>query len=396
MKSVNIAYLPRLDHLRFVAAGLVIAFHVYHYFYHGWQANPEAAAIGFIVEGHTGVGLFFTLSGFLFMLIGMNGAIDYKTFLYNRVLRIAPLFIVVFYLAISLGRNDFSAGDIGYLLFSNIGTPPTSNFFITGAAWTISVEFTFYLIFPFLCRFFLESGYRYVLGLLALMLVFKICAYLIVDNPIHVLYSTLIGRLDQFLIGMAAGRYFHDNWASLRRRGWPLMIAATLLMYAALWILARHASWSSLDKHQPLWIVWSMIEAGGWALVILGYLSLPTLSFSGLSGRLSQAVAKVAGYCGKISFSLYLLHAIVLYLLKELIGVIQFTPWFFANYLINLGVVMVLCVALASLGFYFIESPFLKLRKRYVVRDHDDVSKVEVIRPIPDVKRAEQVKSLKR
>lgn len=361
MQSTNITYLPRLDHLRFVAAFLVIAFHVYHYFYHGWKPNPEAAWIGFIVEGHTGVGLFFTLSGFLFMLIGMNGPIEYKSFVYNRLLRIMPLFLVIFYLAISLGRDDFSAGDIGYVVFSNIGTPPTSDFFVTGAAWTISVEFTFYLVFPFLCRFFLESGYRYVLGLLSLLLIFKLCVYFTVDNPVHVLYSTLVGRFDQFLIGMVAGRFFYDHRQRLAMLAWPLMIASALVMYGLLYILARYASWMSQDKQQPLWVIWSGLEAGGWALIILAYLSLPTMKSA--IGRGMEAIAR---YCGKISFSLYLLHASVLFLVNETLGVINITPWFSVNFIVNLLGLFLLCVGLATLSFYCIESPFLRLRKRYI------------------------------
>jgi peptidoglycan/LPS O-acetylase OafA/YrhL len=79
MKSKNVAYIPRLDHLRFFAATIVFYFHMSHYFWLGWKPASDNAWAGIITEGHTGVGLFFTLSGFLFMLIALGThKIDYK------------------------------------------------------------------------------------------------------------------------------------------------------------------------------------------------------------------------------------------------------------------------------------------------------------------------------
>lgn len=361
MRSTNIAYLPRLDHLRFLAAALVLAFHLYHYFFHGWNPNPDAALIGFIVEGHSGVGLFFALSGFLFMLIALQGPIRYPVFLFNRFLRIAPLFLVVFYLAITLGRDDFAASDIFYLLFSNIGSPPTSDFFVTGAAWTISVEFTFYLIFPFIAAFFLTRGWRYWLGLMALLFLFKLVIYVSVDDPIHVFYSTLPGRLDQFLIGMAAARLYQAHQATLQRYAWPLLVGAGVFVYAMLFGLAKEASWMSQNRHQPLWIVWASIEAVGWSLLIVGYLSIPTLQ-----GRLANAAARLAAFGGKVSYSFYLLHASVLLLFIELAGVLTPTPWFAVNFVLNFAIALLACLLVAGLGYHCIEKPFLGLRKRYL------------------------------
>lgn len=361
MRSANLAYLPRLDHLRFAAAFLVLAFHLYHYFFHGWQPNPDAAGIGFIVEGHSGVALFFSLSGFLFMLIALQGPIRYRQFLTNRVLRIVPLFLVIFYLAITLGRDEFQASDIFYLLFSNIGSPPTSDHFVTGAAWTISVEFTFYLIFPFMAAAFMAQGWRYMIGVWLLLLLFKLLIYTSVTNPMHVFYSTLPGRLDQFLIGMAAAVLYARHRETLARHGIPLFVVALSYCYTMLFLLAKYASTFSENRHEPLWIVWSSIESFGWALLILGYLSLPAVR-----GRIAERTGAVFVHCGKISYSFYLLHASVLYLWLEYLGVWQPTAWFAVNFLANLLVVLVLCIALASLSYACIERPFLAQRRRYI------------------------------
>jgi uncharacterized membrane protein len=103
MQSRNLQYLPAVDHLRALAALLLIL-------YHGQQlitadasvrrglprpdwlftANPLSALI---IEGHTAVGLFMVLSGFIFTYGARGRDIAYWPFLKNRLLRIYPLYL---------------------------------------------------------------------------------------------------------------------------------------------------------------------------------------------------------------------------------------------------------------------------------------------------------------
>ena len=118
MNSNNLPHLPRLDHIRFFAANLVFLFHFTHYYYLHWSPLIDHPWMGLITEGHTGVGLFFTLSGFLFMLIALhNPFIDYRRFISNRFLRIFPMYFTVFFIATSIGRDIFQPQDILYLFF---------------------------------------------------------------------------------------------------------------------------------------------------------------------------------------------------------------------------------------------------------------------------------------
>lgn len=54
MRSPNIEYLPRLDHLRLLAASLVFLFHVYHTLYGHWKPNTDSWGYGWIIEGLAG------------------------------------------------------------------------------------------------------------------------------------------------------------------------------------------------------------------------------------------------------------------------------------------------------------------------------------------------------
>lgn len=361
MRSQNIGYLPKIDHLRFVAALLVFVFHLFHHQYGSWKPFPELAAYALITEGHTGVTLFFVLSGFLFMCIGLNAeTIKYTEFIKNRFLRIFPLYLLFFFVAISIGRDDFLPTDIFYLFFSNLGKSPTSDFFITGAAWTISIEFTFYLVFPFLAKFVKVEGALYLLRLLLLVWLIKVAAYVVSPKSTFMFYSTLIGRFDQFLIGMLAAVAWNQHATWLKKYGGVFLGVAIALLVAALFWQAKKASFFSYPQvpKATVWIYWGTLEATLWALVVVGYLALQT-AFPKL---INSALIKF----GECSYSFYLWHGLVIYLITYQYGAWAPTDSFKINLLANFCLMFPIAMAVSALSYYTIEKPFLALRGDYV------------------------------
>jgi len=142
-------YLPWLDLLRFVACVLVILSHL----------NPFPENNHF---GHNGVGLFFSISGYLIGSVLMAGRAkpDWMSRFYaHRLLRIYPALLVALaivgaILFVLAGRPgtiwgmwpEFAANIPYYLTFTahlspNMGTP-------YGIVWTLAVEEYFYLFLP--------------------------------------------------------------------------------------------------------------------------------------------------------------------------------------------------------------------------------------------------------
>jgi peptidoglycan/LPS O-acetylase OafA/YrhL len=251
--SRNLAYNPALDHIRFLAALLVFSFHFFHaYIGFGTPIFPHIY-YGLVTDGYTGVTLFFVLSGFLFMTIALGtDHIDYRNFMTNRFLRIYPLFLFIFFIALSVSRLKFAPADIFYLLFTNLGAPPTSSTVLTGAAWTISIEFTFYMVFPFLARFAKERGPIYLLQAICVMLVMRLAAYAVADAPTDIFHWTLIGRFDQFLIGMLAAQLCSMLAPSHRTARITLCIAAVSI-FTLVGLQARYASLLGPDNKQVFW-----------------------------------------------------------------------------------------------------------------------------------------------
>ncbi|WEJ32926.1 acyltransferase [Devosia sp. SD17-2] len=356
MKSRNIAYIPELDHLRLLAALLVFAYHFFHFYRGEWRSYPDLPFLGLIVEGHTGVGLFFVLSGFIFMTIALaNSEIDYRSFMRNRLLRIAPLFIVVFVVAISIGRDRFVATDLLYVFVTNLGGAPTSWHFATGPAWSISVEFTFYLVFPFLAAATLKRGPLYLVKWLALLLIIKLAAYHATDNSRHMLYSTLVGRFDQFLIGMLAAIAYARFQTTIQRWGRPLLLLAAVVVLIGVGIQARWLSFLAPEPKQPLWVIWGTIEAGFWAVLVVAY----------LGARVPWPDFLHRAFCrgGEWSFSFYMWHALVIFAVHQSLGSFGGT----GALALGMNGVMVLGVTLvfAWLSYTLIEAPFLDMRSRY-------------------------------
>jgi peptidoglycan/LPS O-acetylase OafA/YrhL len=357
MQSLNLQYNPRIDQLRWLAATIVFLFH-FQLEYRGLGGpaltTPWAALI---TEGHTGVGLFFTLSGFLFMQIALHQkAIVYGDFLRNRMLRIFPLFFTIFLVATSIGRDNFQPQDILYLFASNLGHAPTSGTVVTGAAWTISLEFLFYLVFPFLARFALERGPRYLLGLLVLMVFFKLAAFTVNEHTTLMYFSTFVGRFDQFLIGMLAAMLLQRHRARAQALApWLLLLAMALVVYdtARLHVLAPFGD----ETRKPFWIWWSLIESSGWALFTVAWVSFKP--------RLPAFAERALCHGGKVSFSFYLLHMALLHLLGQRIGLLRPTGNGWVDAAIMLAAAYALTMVLATLSYNTIEEPFLKMRRRY-------------------------------
>jgi peptidoglycan/LPS O-acetylase OafA/YrhL len=357
MQSLNLQYNPRIDQLRWLAATIVFLFH-FHLEYRVLGGAPLASNwAALITEGHTGVGLFFTLSGFLFMQIALaQKTIVYRDFVRNRVLRIFPLFLTIFLVATSIGRDNFQPQDLLYLFATNLGHAPTSGTVVTGAAWTISLEFLFYLVFPFLARFALERGKRYVLQLLVLMAFFKLAAYTVNDNSTLMYFCTFVGRFDQFLIGMLAAMLYQQYQPTLQRHAPWLLVAAAALVVWDTATMHRLAPFGATPK-SSFWIFWSMAESAGWAFFILAWV--------GFRPRLPDVVERVLCHGGKVSFSFYLLHMGLLHLLAQRVGLVHPTGRGWLDAALMVAVSYGATWTLATLSYNSIEEPFLRMRRRY-------------------------------
>ena len=150
-------YIPALDGIRGVAFLLVFAGH---------------AGLYYVVPGGLGVTIFFFLSGYLITTLlrleaQQRGTISLRDFYMRRVIRILPPFYITLAIACLLGfcgvmsvvpkaSAYLSAITFSLNYYALLPNGPVWAGPGMGVCWSLCIEEHFYLVFPFVYRFFLK------------------------------------------------------------------------------------------------------------------------------------------------------------------------------------------------------------------------------------------------
>lgn len=309
-----------------------------------------------VIEGHTAVGLFMVMSGFIFSYGASNSAIDYRRFLWDRFLRTYPLFIALIVVgactnpnAVSLERVLHTMLGLASFTFNGLQLTPYSGMF-----WTIGVEWQFYLLFPLLLAFIRQKPVWHVLALLALAFACRGVAYLNGADFRDLGYWTILGRLDQFIVGIAAGLSFRKLSPTLKR--WLFLPALACALGSLFW-LNRLGGWPVSTPFKTVWPLW---EGVMWAALVVSYVSVANF--------VPRVIARSMRFVGTVSYSIYLWHFPIL----SVVAAKRWTLPLLANSQQNACLNTVLfalpvIIAFSALSYYVIERPFLQLRVRYLV-----------------------------
>lgn len=365
MESKNIGYLPAIDHLRAFAALLIVYFHGLQFFtyaerfhqpfsYDHWLQSP-LWYLAMLLEGHTAVALFMVLSGFIFTHGSLGKEVIYSRFIANRLLRTYPLFILLVFVGISAFPGALEPLPLLQTVFgfANNGNALQLRSF-SAMFWGISIEWHFYLVFPFLLLFLHRYGVKYLLGVMALFAIFRLMAFYHGASMRNLGYLTIIGRMDQFVLGMLAAVAYARMRVS-RPAATTILVAAlgglTLLLYD----MNLGGGW---PMENPFRIVFHTIEGFLWALVIYGYLIVaPTAR---------GAISRVFGYVGTISYSIYLIHFTIIILLIKTGVYWRPTDSQIANAMLTTtAIVLPITFVVSILTYYCVELPFLSMRVKY-------------------------------
>lgn len=344
MRSMEGAYYPRLDHIRAIAAFQVYCWHFVHF----WVPStyvPSFFLLSLLEEGHTGVALFMTLSGYLFAKISDGRVISYPRFFWNRFVRLAPLLAALFiYYAVYYGFG-WIALLRGFVLPN--GWP--------SGAWSAAVEIHFYLVFPLLLALQRRIGVAALSACLVAAIALRAVLFLRAGEVQVLAYWTLVGRFDQFLLGMI---FFHVGRRAFLKCRARMILAAAILAFGVGWHLFNraggYAHMPSYPSPSPLWIILPTLEGLGYATIIAAYDNMPGDGRSRVGGVLARI--------GEVSYSIYLLHfLLILELVKPRIA-----PAGFGETMLCAAAIFPFVVLVATASYHLIERPFLGLRVRYV------------------------------
>lgn len=354
MKSTSGVRYIALDHVRALAAFLVFTWHFLHFgMGHPPIADDVVPLFPFAVldEGHTGVALFMALSGYLFAKLLDGKEVDYRAFFWNRALRLLPLLVVVVLL---VGAQKYASGAnmhrYAHAIAKGVLWPTLPN-----GGWSITVEAHFYLLLPPLLWIMRKSRMG-LLGVVAAAIALRVLLRHENGQVQSLAYFTLVGRIDQFVIGMLAWS-FRSCFA--KRHTLAVLVATAFMLFY--WQFDRMGGFRHMPSYpspSALWIVLPTIEAIAYAVCIAWY-----------DNSFSPATTGVSGFIGRIgeySYSIYLLHVFVVVRVASAMydyGVP--IPNFYAACAWSLLLFLMMMVP-GYLSYRFVESPFLRLRKRYL------------------------------
>ncbi len=348
--SPNIKYKIQLDHIRACGAFMVFTWH----FLLINELTAETPQIflfplSLLTEGHTGVTLFMTLSGYLFAKILIGKKIIFKYFFFNRVLRLLPLLSVTILFLLYL-KDELSFYEyIKTMIMGFFNEWP-------GAAWSISVEFHFYYLLPFILYIFNLTKNYFVL-ILIFTIGLKLLMYSIDGTIQHYSYWKIIGHIDEFLLGMLSYKY--RNFIKDKKKLVLTVFVSFMIFYFYFESKGGFFGYDSYPSTSIIWVLLPAIQGLSYALLISYY---DNNHFDFLTSKFSIFISKI----GLFSYSIYLWHYLYVF---DLAKIINKHLIYLDN--IYIGILLAIpCFLITTLigwfSYYTIEKPFLKLRKKYI------------------------------
>jgi peptidoglycan/LPS O-acetylase OafA/YrhL len=278
---------------------------VYHYLLALNLHGPVAQAVR---VGGAGVHLFMFASGFGLALGKQQGYVAFMSRRFRKVL--IPYYVVVTLIfGLNLFLGLYPAGFDAYLshillykMFVNTYDSSFGYHF-----WFISTIIQFYLVFPLIDRMVRQlSPRRAVLTGLLVSLSYTSFVYLIDRGDQRVWNSFFLQFFWEFVLGMVVART--RLLPTLLATGWPVVLATCLGGFAGMWLLSFMGG--------------SVGRAFNDYFSFVGYTSACILVYkAGTSGI--RVLAQVFIGIGAFSYSLYLIHYLVLHLYLRLLAVAQ-------------------------------------------------------------------------
>ena len=341
---------PEIDGLRALAVSLVILCHLQITGFSG---------------GYIGVDIFFVISGFLITNLLINeyqtGAISFRNFYLRRVKRIVPMALTVIVVALVYAYFNYSQARFSQvrndaiwasLFGANIHYMQESlNYFQQAQAvsllqhyWSLAVEEQFYLIFPafflLVARIKLKSKSWLVAPLIAVSLVSlaSLISAVTTSNQNQSYFSSF-DRAYELGIGVLLALVLALRKFNLTNASSNLLSITGIALIA--FSIVRFDEASSFPGASAL------VPTLGTALILFSEMNSERLSVVG-----SVLARKPVVYIGKLSYSIYLWHWLVIIMVKD--------PFSASPVLLNI-LIITATLLLSVIGYQLIEHPIRRL-----------------------------------
>lgn len=350
--------IAELDGIR----GLAIVMVVYYHFVGQFETRQNFESVFFQLSqfGSRGVDLFFVLSGLLItwrLRSTRDKSRYFSSFYWRRFFRIVPLFysclvVVAILTWVLLPANSseraflFQYLALSAVFLSNFAIISAKVFPPLGTAvfWSLAIEEQFYLVWPWVVRYF--NAHRLRLFCLSLCLIAFVSRWALLANSFSyfTIYVSPVTRVDCLALGALLALDFEPK----RLEHWGLPASFLLLVSVNLWLRAADAD--------PLRISVSYAASAFFFFnLVLRALASPPQSYLRKALRFPSLV-----WIGKRSFAIYLFHSMVLSASKKLLPTLSVPPLHFRLIASQLVVYLAALALLAYASWHLLEKNLLR------------------------------------
>lgn len=370
---MEMRYFKGLNALRFIAAILVVINHVEMIKSIFGRDNILREPLIF-ESGSLGVYFFFVLSGFLITYILLDerkreGSISMKNFYIKRILRIWPLYFLIFFLGFFiLPKIDwfylpyfseqfelhYVKNLISYIvILPNIAYSTFPAVPHIGQSWSIGVEEQFYLFWPFIIAYS-SKVFKSIFSFLILYIGVKIAIVLYLGEYVDAeTYSFIkhffaMNKFESMAIGAIGAYFVHSNSKYLD------IVQNRLFAVMGICMIPLLVYFFPNSLQDGVHIVQSLIF-----LYLIMHFSLSDRPLVNLENRLLN-------FLGKISYGIYMYHFVVVFSTYKLLdGILDISSNIVFNLLVySLSIAMT--IGISAVSFKYFENPFLKMKRKIV------------------------------
>jgi peptidoglycan/LPS O-acetylase OafA/YrhL len=305
-----------------------------------------------------GVTMFFVLSGFLITYLLLQEKeiqqIHIRHFYFRRILRIWPLYYlflvscIFFYFVFNLDAN-YNSLPLYIFFAANIALIINSMLPFAGHLWSIGVEEQFYIFWPWAAKMQNKLLLKFSILFVIVFYVIKLLVYIFKDNNPIFNFALITMGVIQFhvmILGSIGAILYYNNSKLIRYFiDVKTQIIVWLILLLAVFNLF-HIS-SALIDHEVMAIVTMMII------------------FSQIlrKNMIIDLDKKIFNFIGKISYGIYVIHPLLIFLLSKIIG--EFQKSSFVNYLIVYFIVISITILLSYLSYNLYEKRFIKFKDKF-------------------------------
>jgi peptidoglycan/LPS O-acetylase OafA/YrhL len=301
--------IPQIDGLRFIAIVSVVAYHINSYviekspFYDAATAESDWLC-RFFAEGHTGVQLFFVISGFILAVpfakhyIASGERVSLPRYFVRRIVRLEPPYIIAMTITL-IALVVVKGVQLTELLPHYLASLFYVHYFVYGhgsdliaAAWSLEIEVQFYFLAPLLAHVFMIPSAR--IRRIVLIVGILVCGLFQygVDYPAHSPMHgwTILSSLHWFLSGLLLADFYVVGELNCSRKPYS-------------WDLAGIAAWVA---------IWCVVFCRFHIHVLVPFLILCAYA-AAFKGRFLRAALSMPWVFifGGMCYTIYLYHSLV-------------------------------------------------------------------------------------